>query len=143
MSCYGVTLFTGVPGNGKSLFLVYFIYRFLTDERFEDKRFVLEFTSGTYICFQPNGVPGEFWCSFERASHMRSKEFLLLCDIMELVHPASRAEWTFIFSSPAPARYKEFLKHSPSWEFALPDWSEVELMIVSALKGDIDSHRPN
>jgi hypothetical protein len=31
---YSATLFTGVPGIGKSLFLVYFIYRFLTDERF-------------------------------------------------------------------------------------------------------------
>ena len=34
---HSATLFTGVPGIGKSLFLVYFIYRFLHDDRFQDK----------------------------------------------------------------------------------------------------------
>ena len=45
---FPVTLFTGVPGIGKSLFLLYFIVRFLNDERFVDKRFLLEFQSGEY-----------------------------------------------------------------------------------------------
>jgi hypothetical protein len=129
---YSATLFTGVPGIGKSLFLVYFIYRFLTDERFEDKRFALEFTRGEYVCFQPSGAPGEFWCSSEDGIRMHSKQFLLLCDITEAVEPVSRAKWTFIFSSPAPARYHEILKNSPCQEFTLPTWSELELTFVSA-----------
>ena len=49
----GVTLFTGVPGIGKSLFLVYFIYRYLHDDRFSDKRFALKFDSGVYEYFKP------------------------------------------------------------------------------------------
>lgn len=129
---YSATLFTGVPGIGKSLFLVYFIYRFMNDERFEDKRFVLEFTKGEYLCFRPNGTHGEFLCSNEIPSRMGTRKFLLLCDISDAVEPASRAQWTYIFSSPAPARYKEILKNSPSQEYTLPTWSELELMFVSA-----------
>ena len=110
------TLFTGAPGIGKSLFLVYFIYRFLTDARFEDKRFALEFTRGEYVCFRPTGAHGEFWCSNEDGIRMRSKQFLLLCDISEAVEPVSRAKWTYIFSSPAPDRYKEILKNSPCYQ---------------------------
>jgi putative protein kinase ArgK-like GTPase of G3E family len=32
-----VSLITGVPGIGKSLFLIYFIYRYLRDEKFGKK----------------------------------------------------------------------------------------------------------
>jgi hypothetical protein len=130
------TLFTGVPGIGKSLFLVYFLYRFLTDESIKDKRFALEFTRGVYMWFEPSGAPGEFWCSSEDGVRMDPKEFLLLCDIDDAAAPVSRAQWTYIFSSPNPARYKEILKNSPSQRFTLPTWSEAELLFVSA---DIDS----
>eukprot|EP01033_Poteriospumella_lacustris_P003541 gene3549-2587_t len=133
---YCATLFTGVPGIGTSLFLVYFIYRFLTDESIKDKRFALEFTRGVYVCFEPSGAPGEFWCSSEDGVRMRPKRFLLLCDIDDAAAPVSRAQWTYIFSSPNPARYKEILKNSPSQRFTLPTWSEAELLFVSA---DIDS----
>jgi hypothetical protein len=131
---YSATLFTGVPGIGKSLFLVYFIFRFLSDERFTDKMFVLEFTRGEYVCFQPayEGCSWEFWCSKQDGSRMLSKPFLLLCDISDAVEPDSRAQWTYIFSSPAPARYKEILKNSPCHEYTLPTWSELELKFVSA-----------
>eukprot|EP01033_Poteriospumella_lacustris_P003572 gene3572-2591_t len=130
------TLFTGVPGIGKSLFLVYFLYRFLTDESIKDKRFALEFTRGVYMWFEPSGAPGEFWCSIEDGVRMDPKEFLLLCDIDDAMAPVSRAQWTYIFSSPNPARYKEIIKNWPSQRFTLPTWSELELLFVSA---DIDS----
>ncbi|KAJ1407447.1 hypothetical protein B484DRAFT_423651 [Ochromonadaceae sp. CCMP2298] len=133
---YSATLFTGVPGIGKSLFLVYFIYRFLADERFADKKFALEFTRGEYVCFQPSDAHGEFWCSNEDGIRMHSKRFLLLCDISDAVEPVSRAKWTYIFSSPAPARYKEILKNSPCQEYTLPTWSELELMFVSGDTGN-------
>jgi len=136
---YCVTLFTGVPGIGKSLFMVYFISRFLTDERFTDKRFALEFTRGEYLYFRPTGEEGEFWCSIHEGTHrLYDKDFLLLCDIDETVGPASRAKWTYIFSSPDPARYKEIIKNSPKRAYILPTWSELELMFVSADK-PIDS----
>eukprot|EP01031_Cornospumella_fuschlensis_P032164 gene32164-38904_t len=129
---FGVTLFTGIPGIGKSLFLVYFIFRFLTDERFKDKCFALEFTSSRYVFFQPTGAQGEFWCSSLDGAGMRSKQFLLLCDIVEIAEPVSRAKWTYIFSYPAPGRYKQTLKNSPCQRYTLPTWSELELLFVNA-----------
>ena len=131
---YCATLFTGVPGIGKSLFMVYFISRFLVDERFTDKSFALEFIAGKYVYFQPTGKDGEFWCSLQDGTLMLSKDFLLLCDIVDTTEPVSRAKWTYIFSSPDPKRYKEILKNSPSMEYTLPTWSELELMILSADK---------
>lgn len=133
---YSATLFTGVPGIGKSLFLVYFIYRFLCDERFPDKTFALEFIKGTYICFQPTGVENEYWCSYRDATSMPTKRFLLLCDIAEQVEPVSRAKWTYIFSSPAPSRYKEILTNKPHRTYILPTWSQNELMFV---RSDIEN----
>ena len=73
---YCATLFTGVPGIGKSLFMVYFISRFLVDERFTDKSFALEFTAGKYVYFRPTGEDGEFWCSFQDGTYMLSEDFL-------------------------------------------------------------------
>ena len=133
---FGVTLFTGVPGIGKSLFLVYFINRFLLDDRFTDKRFALEFDRGAYECFQPTTATGEFWCSQQDGHYLPSKDFLLLCDISDAAEPVSRAKWTLIFSSPAPARYKEILKNAPNFKFTMPTWSELELLFVN---GDIAS----
>ena len=46
-------LFTGVSGIGKSLFLLYFICRFLGDNRSPDKCFALEFNRGEYDYFEP------------------------------------------------------------------------------------------
>lgn len=130
---FGVTLFTGVPGIGKSLFLVYFLFRFLHDNRFLDKTFALEFYSTKkYLCFHPTADPKEFLCTHQSGSGMPAKNFLLLCDIVEAAEPASRAQWTFIFSSPAPSRYKEILKRSPRYRYIMPTWSELELMFLNS-----------
>ena len=109
---HGVTLFTGAPGIGKSLFLIYFIYRFLHDNRFPDKRFAVEFDSGNYWYFQPTSE-GIFSCILRDGHYFWDKDFLLLCDIMDLDQPLSRSKWTFVFSSPFPMRYKDILKNSP------------------------------
>ena len=126
------TLFTGVPGIGKSLFMVYFIYRFLHDDRFEDKCFAVEFDKGKYELFRPtaNTNPTEFSCTEVSSGSMQHENFLLLCDISDAVGPAARAKWTFIFSSPNKLRYKEMCKNYPSYKYTMPTWSEEELMFV-------------
>ena len=125
------TLFTGVPGIGKSLFLVYFIFRFLHDDRFEDKFFAVEFSdSKEYWCFKPTADATEFWCTLESSKFILPKPFLLLCDINTATEPAARAQWTFIFSSPNDSRYKEILKACPNFEYTMPTWSEQELLLA-------------
>jgi hypothetical protein len=131
LSEFSATLFTGVPGIGKSLFLVYFIYRFLNDERFPDKRFALEFDRGKYLYFEPTGVEGEFYFRTVDADKMKICDILLLCDMTAQEEPASRFLWTFIFSSPSTARYKETIKNDPNEEFILPTWSALELRFVN------------
>ena len=126
------TLFTGVPGIGKSLFLVYFIYRFLHDDRFPNKTFAVEFTKGKYVCFQPTANAEEFSCTHQNSSYVYSKDNLLLCDIAEALEPEMRAKWTFIFSSPSPSRYKEILKNAPRARYILPTWSEQEFVFLNA-----------
>ena len=115
---YCATLFTGVPGIGKSLFMVYFISRFLVDERFTDKSFALEFTAGMYVYFRRKVNSG---------AHSRTEP-----DIVATVEPVARAKWTYIFSSPDPKRYKQILKNFPNHRYTLPTWSELELMLLSA-----------
>jgi hypothetical protein len=131
-STYSVTLFTGVPGIGKSLFLVYFIYRFLSDERFPDKRFALEFDRGEYNMFEPIGSAGNtFKMTTLDAKCVHPKDFLLLCDIIEPAQPKGIAKWTLIFSSPDPQRYKEMIKTSCARKFTMPTWSELELRFLA------------
>ena len=132
------TLFTGVPGIGKSLFMVYFIYRFLHDDRFEDKCFAVEFDKGKYVLFRPtaNANATEFSCTEVSSGSMQHVNFLLLCDISDAVGPAARAKWTFIFSSPNGLRYEEMCKNLPSYKYTMPTWSEEELMFVNSNRNE-------
>ena len=128
----GVALFTGVPGIGKSLFLIYFLYRYLHDDRFHDKRFALEFKSGKYSYYEAidSEEAEEFACFELSRKDMKFHEVLLLCDIAAPEEPSWRAKHTFIFSSPNPLRYKEMTKNKPSYRFTMPTWSKEELEAV-------------
>ena len=44
-------LFTGVPGIGKSFFMIYFLWRYSEDDRFKDKSFAFEVGHGDYFYF--------------------------------------------------------------------------------------------
>ena len=125
------TLFTGIPGIGKSLFLLYFIICFIDDESFPDKRFAIEFCPGEYHYFEPTGTQGEFQCRSVNNDDLPLHEILLLSDIIEPQLPKNRARWTFIFSSPNPKRYKELLKYEPRYKYTLPTWSVTELLLVN------------
>jgi hypothetical protein len=131
-SARSVTLFTGVPGIGKSLFLIYFIFRFLKDERFTDKTFALELQSKSdYSVFHPTDNPTVFKVNDNvNAIKLGPKKFFLFCDLSSREEPFCRAQQTLIFSSPDPCRYKEITKNAPSFNFTMPTWEENELMFV-------------
>ena len=93
---------------------MYFICRFLHDDRFEDKKFALEFTSNDYLTFEPTADPGKFMCSCLSGRQMYGKDFPVFCDISALKEPSSRQRWLLIFSGPDPLRFKEMTKNSPT-----------------------------
>jgi hypothetical protein len=126
------SLFTGVPGIGKSLFLVYFVYRFLNDEPFKDKHFALELTYGVYLSYR---VDKGIILFLETNRLCSDQNWLLLCDIKQRAEPSRCDRCTYIFSSPDPCRYKETMKSSSSTKYIMmPTWSESELEFVTTDK---------
>jgi len=130
---YPVTLFTGVSGIGKSLFLIYFIFRFLNDFRFPDKRFAVEFERGVYHYFIPTNVEaGTF--TFNRktatATSFPLLEVPIFSDIEAPVEPQNHGKYLLIFSSPNPSRYKEKMKNFPNFRYTLPTWNYSELLFL-------------
>ncbi len=126
---FPATLFTGVPGIGKSVFLIYFLFRFLNDERFPDKRFALEFLEGTYHYFEPCSTGG-FYCSQETVHSCPVLEIPIFSDIKGEIEPCGHGKWLFIFSSPNPKRFKETMKTGLSFEYTFPTWQELELKFI-------------
>ena len=124
-------LFTGVPGIGKSIFLIYFLCRYIIDDRFLDKRFALEFQVNKYFYFKPTEVAGEYISTRVAANQFPIRDVVLLADIYEIEEPYTRGKWTLLSSSPNPLRYKEFVKFSPVFKVTVPTWSEEELRIVA------------
>ena len=119
-------LFTGVPGIGKTFFMIYFLCRYSRDDRFADKRFVTEFSRGEYCYYRPTEVAGEYVIS-KQIDHDVLKNILLVCDMAESTQPAAYAKYSLVFSSPNPRRYKQFIRNSHGITFTLPTWTEKEL----------------
>jgi hypothetical protein len=126
---FPTALFTGVPGIGKSLFLIYFLFMFFLDDRFPSKRFALEFVSGEYHYFEPK-MEGGFYLSRENEDSCPVLEIPIFSDIEGLFEPRSRGKWLFVFSSPNPLRYKEKMKNPPKFRYTLPTWTDLELLFI-------------
>ena len=132
-TCHSATLFTGVPGIGKSLFLLYFIFRFLDDDRFNDKSFAVELKGDRIWYLVPVADATEFTCILRDRALAHFIPNLLLCDIYDQFEPTLRARWTFVFSSLDPSRYKEIMKRYPKARYTMPTWSLEELVAVKAI----------
>ena len=125
-------IFTGIPGIGKSMFLIYFLCRYSKDDRFEDKRFAFEVCSGQYDYYVPSDSDaGQYTCYSALESRLcPCSKILVVADTIKSEPPRNRAKWTLIFSSPDPLRYKEIMKGRNSCRLTLPTWSEEELCLV-------------
>ena len=124
-------LFTGVPGIGKSIFLVYFLCRYLLDIRFPDKRFVLEFERGEYLYFTPTGVVDVYDLYVLKQHDFPIEDVLLLSDMIKNEEPRTRGKWTLLFCPPNLKRYKQTRKIFPFFRYILPVWSYDELKTVN------------
>ena len=132
-----VALFTGVPGIGKSLFLLYFVFRFYNDNRrfyndnpLLDKRFALEFEYQKYKLFTPSDSHGIFRVQ-DVTDVCLVSDCLVLSDIKAPVEPGGRTKCLLIFSSPNQSRYKETMKTSPCFTYTMPTWNEDELLCIN------------
>jgi hypothetical protein len=125
-------LFTGVPGIGKSLFMIYFLCEFSMDDRFPDKKFAIQFASKEYGVYVPTATPNEYsYKKYDDYEKFKLKEYPLFVDILGEHQPEAHGKWTLIFSSPNPKRYKEVIKAAPAWMYTLPTWSEDELSVLN------------
>ena len=91
---------TGVPGIGKSIFMVYFLCRYSKDQRFADKRFALEFDR----YYEPTSAAGEYDVSQVCSHQFPYDDVIVFSDIAAVSEPYVRAKWLLIFSSPSPLR---------------------------------------
>ena len=133
-------LFTGVPGIGKSMFLLYFLCRFLHDDRFPDKRFALEFERGEYLYFLPTVVPDNYDLQILQEYDFPIENVLVLSDISLPLEPKTRGKWILLFCSPNPKRYNGIMKNLPHFNYILSVWSYDELK--SMKKDDDESWLP-
>ena len=129
----GTSLCTGVPGIGKSLFLLYVMYRYLHDTRFPEKQLAVQLKQGEITRLKPTEDPTKYSFKDLDVKDAKKENFLLLCDLREKAEPDCRGKrGTFIFSSPNKDRYKETMKCKHSFTFLMPTWSEDELRCVDA-----------
>jgi hypothetical protein len=134
-------VFTGIPGIGKSMFLIYFLYEYFRDTRFASKRIALELQPGVYDYFlsSPNGTQYYF---FKVASNMERpiefEDLLILTDLFKVETPVGAGRYHFIFSSPNPDRYEEFKKlYTKAVTYYLPPWEWEELVHIANVTSDL------
>lgn len=129
-------LFTGVPGIGKSMFMIYFICRLSRDYRMQETSFALEIFRGVYCGFTlvSDGAECVLDCSRMDSLHPLLSETLILSDLMLSEPPGRFGKFLLIFSSPNPLRYKEVMKAPTHFTFCLPTWSEAELLLVDSAR---------
>jgi hypothetical protein len=68
-------LITGVPGIGKSIFMIYFLCMYQSDENFKDKRFAFETNCGLYHFYVPTSEENK--CEYTCHKSVQSKDFQL------------------------------------------------------------------
>jgi hypothetical protein len=113
-------LVTGVPGIGKSSFSLYFLWRYLRDNR---GPVLCEFNYNTILMIEPNSS------YLQRADCLvQSLRYPYLVDLNDKVEPEKGVgSFTVVFSSPDPSRYKEMMKIQTSSRYIMPVWTWDEL----------------
>jgi len=127
-----VALVTGVPGIGKSMFILYFIYRYLQGEDLHKKSFVIQYDNHKYYHFHSFiNENNEFNFSISKLScHLYTFDIenqILLVDFKDTSEPMNLGKATIIHSSPNEMRYKQSMNSMNHFKYYLPTWSYEEI----------------
>ena len=90
---FSATVFLGVPGIGKSVFVIYFIYRYISDTRNYLKSFAFEFARNNYLYFGASCTPGIFTMQ-HLTGLVPDDNLLLLCDVSNTESPVLTCQFT-------------------------------------------------
>jgi hypothetical protein len=128
------TIITGTPGIGKSLFLIYLLWKLFK----EAKRVFVVYDEFKYYFDKQGGVfslddlPGKsnssfwndtLWCLYDSKGQS-------YCDL----HSLPYQKCTFVLSaSPRAAMLKDFIKPPEPQVFYMPTWTEAELEAIATL----------
>jgi hypothetical protein len=123
-----VIAFTGVPGIGKSMFLLYFVSQLVLDSQFKNVSFALEFKAKEFVIFEPiEGPNNESTYKIIRSKEV-SEDVLVFSDIVELVPPSYESSKTIAFCSPNPGRLgKQYNQYTYKIKYFVPTWTREEL----------------
>lgn len=143
---YGsVMLFTGVPGIGKSMFLIYLLYILSKHDSMTDESFALEFKPGkyTFVTSSPcqdthdthdtQDIHKDHYFTFSEplSEEYVNEDTIVLADIKTSNdEPARFAKFLLIFSVPDEKRYKHKMKAYRSMTYIMPTWCEQELRLL-------------
>jgi hypothetical protein len=129
-------LVTGVPGIGKSNFCLYFLWRYLQENRGSPILFEAEFDHITYLDPSKSFMTNRIGCFQMRYPYL--VDFAALAEPSRIIGSS-----TILFSSPDPRRFHEMMKDS-AIKYILPTWSLEELMQLNQIHSsslDIISRR--
>jgi hypothetical protein len=125
---------TGVPGIGKSLFALYFAWRYSVDH--SEKGFLFEKSADEIWLFDPRHQ----FRVFKRSEARGFTDIPYLVDLNEKKLPGEFIGcFGVVFSSPCPDRFKEWAKNPDiSERYVMPTWSFTELELVLANKNGLE-----
>lgn len=130
-------LVTGVPGIGKSLFALYFAWRYCVEH--PGKGFIFEKIVDEIWLFHPQHL----FKQLTRAEARRINDVPYLVDLIEKKLPGELIGcFGVVFSSPCPDRFKEWIKNPGiSERYVMPTWSvsELESVLVKDASSELDS----
>jgi hypothetical protein len=133
---------TGVPGIGNSVFGLYFVYRFINDPNFQDKRIAFEYARGAYQYAIPGTTAGTYECYSMTMSEfccvLNSRPRIIVSDYGDMQSPANFGDIHFVFSSPNEKRFDDFLDNFGNHIYWMPPWDANELEAVKPNRSDWD-----
>lgn len=126
---YPVTSFIGVPGIGKSLFLIYYLHRLVNDDRIPNERFACQLEAKEYITFDHIGDHRYEIRKVLDVSEVFDR--IVLQDVHDPIESCGITKSLFIFGSPSAQIDSKYVSsYKANFRYIMPTWSEEGLECV-------------